>query len=73
MNLMFFMLSLFHSITPILFRMRSTHPVTRLLFCDYNISFDASQQFILEKSGEYAVFYKVFFFFTYIKYSEILK
>ena len=36
--------SLFHSITPILFRMRSTHPVTRLLFSEYNTSFTASQQ-----------------------------
>ncbi len=43
MNLMFLMFSLFHSITPILFRMRSTHPITRLLFLDYNIAFDTSQ------------------------------
>ena len=46
MNLMFLMFSLFHSITPILFRMRSTHPVTRLLFWDYNISFDAPQHYL---------------------------
>ena len=45
MNLVFLMFSLFHSITPILFRMRSTHPVTRLLFRDYNTSFDAPQQY----------------------------
>lgn len=47
MNLVFLMFSLFHSITPILFRMRSTHPVTRLLFRNYNTSFDAPQQYFL--------------------------
>lgn len=45
MYLVFLMFSLFHSITPILFRMRPTHPVTRLLFWDYSTSFDASQQY----------------------------